>query len=498
MKFIESIFHWAQQTPQKVAHQSGDLVLTYGELFSQARHFANHLSALSKVNVPVVIQGHKEPEMLIGFVGCILARRPYVPIDISLPADRVNLIIQAAETEDIFTASQIKELVASASKHTIADEAFNQLPNDLIRPSDPVYIMFTSGSTGTPKGVVISAGSLQDFIDWMKTEQCFVNGNEVFFDQAPFSFDLSVMELYLSLTTGSTLYSITREEIANPASLFKRIAAGNLTVWVSTPSFAQMVLREKSFTAEHFPTLKKFLFCGEPLLKETALALIEGFPLAEVWNTYGPTEATVATTSVLITKTVAQANSRLPIGYSKPGSKVLILDEANSPVPYGEKGEIVIVGPNVGDGYYKRDDLTKAAFFRYQDQPAYRTGDVGFTATSDEKLLYCDGRKDFQIKLHGYRIELGDIEAHLRTCNTVLDAVVVPKMKDGAVELLAAFIIKKSDDSLEEFAITRALKKQLSQIVPPYMVPSRFIYIDLFPTTPNDKIDRNLLARMIP
>ena len=198
---------------------------------------------------------------------------------------------------------------------SLEDALSHWMASPPIDPNAAFYIIFTSGSTGDPKGVIITAGNLGAFVTWMLAEHAFVPAGEVFLNQAPFSFDLSVMDLYLSLATGGTLHSITREEIADFRRLFRSLTESGLTTWVSTPSFAQLCLAERTFAAERLPGLRRFLFCGETLFPETAARLCERFPEAEVWNTYGPTEATVATTSIRITPEIAARGGALPIGF---------------------------------------------------------------------------------------------------------------------------------------------------------------------------------------
>jgi D-alanine--poly(phosphoribitol) ligase subunit 1 len=263
---------------------------------------------------------------------------------------------------------------------------------------------------------------------------------------------------------------------------------------VSTPSFAQMCLAERSFAQPLLPRLRRFWFCGETLPPEVSAQLLERFPQAQVWNTYGPTEATCATTSVQIDQEVLRRYSPLPVGYTKPRTRILILDADGQPLPSGERGEIVIAGPNVSTGYLGRPDLNAQAFFTVDGERAYRTGDWG---RFEDDLLFFEGRKDNQIKLHGYRIELTDIEANLRAVAGIRDAVVIPAVKDGKPDSLAAFVVLSERPPGSDFQVSRTLRTQLGERLPSYMLPRRFVFLDAFPMTPNGKADRQELAALL-
>jgi D-alanine--poly(phosphoribitol) ligase subunit 1 len=242
------------------------------------------------------------------------------------------------------------------------------------------------------------------------------------------------------------------------------------------------------------PKLRRFLFCGETLANETAAQLLERFPAAEVWNTYGPTEATVATTSIRVTREVLAQYSPMPVGYPMPGTRIPIIGENGAPVAEGERGEIVIIGPNVSPGYLNRPDLNAKAFYVSDGLRAYRTGDWGRTR---DGLIFFEGRMDGQIKLHGYRIEIGDIEAHLRGLPEVADAVVLVVEKGGKPDSLAGFVVLRERGTGSDFELGLALKKQLGARLPTYMVPRKFWILDAFPMTPNGKADRRKLAEML-
>ena len=369
------------------------------------------------------------------------------------------------------------------------------LPQRDFTTDRPWHILFTSGSTGEPKGVVITYGCLMSYLDWMLAAHPLDGHNYTFLNQAPFSFDLAYHDIYLSLITGGTLFSITSQDIAESRQLFRALASSDANMWLSTPSFGRMCLVEPGFSESMLPDMQKFFFCGETLSPEVAQGFLKRFPRAEIWNTYGPTETTIATTAVWVDRQVLDKYSPLPVGYPKPGSPIYILGPDGSRLGEGQHGEIVICGPTVSPGYINRPELTRRAFFEMDGLPAYHTGDLGHFA---DGLLFFDGRMDSQIKLHGYRIEIGDIEANLRICANVQDAVILLALKNGLPDFLAAFVIlKQHPEGSTDYEITRQLKSELGRRLPAYMVPRRFYFLPEFPMTPNGKADRHKLAERI-
>ena len=483
MNLLERIDQWGIIAPEKVAHISGAETLTYGELRARSDALASHLDErFGDDRAPIAVLGHREPAMVVAFLGTVKSGRAYVPLDTALPQQRIDKILSISRPALVLTAQEVARLAAGGRERSALR---------CVRSNDPFYILFTSGSTGEPKGVIITLAGLEHFLAWMTTEQKFAPQAETFLNQAPFSFDLSVMDLYCSLVTGGTLFSISRDLVENPKLLYRALAGSNVTTWVSTPSFAQMCLVEESFRETMLPQVRRFLFCGETLPPQTAARLREGFPRAEVWNMYGPTEATVATTSVRIDDRIVEKYSPLPVGRPMPGTRVVIVDQARNVLPANERGEIVIAGPNVSPGYLARPDLTAEVFFESGGQRAYRTGDQG---RFRDDLLFFEGRIDEQIKLSGYRIELGDIETNLLRLPQVRDAVVLPMMKNGAVQSLAAFVLLSAREPISDFELGRALRKQLAERLPAYMLPRKFLFLEAFPMTPNGKVDRARLA----
>jgi D-alanine--poly(phosphoribitol) ligase subunit 1 len=486
VNLIQRIDHWAAAAPEAIAHLSGDKTLTYGELRRRSDGLASYLTnRFGNDRRPIAVLGHREPEMLIAFLGAVKSGRPYVPIDTALPQTRIDQILASSRAALVLTPDQIGQFSTGEPRS----------PTTAVEKNDPFYVLFTSGSTGEPKGVIITLACLEHFISWMLAEQEFSKRAEVFLNQAPFSFDLSVMDLYCSLVTGGTLFSISRDLIENPKKLYHALASSGVTTWVSTPSFAQMCLVEDKFAEAMLPCVRRFLFCGETLAPQTAAQLLARFPQAQVWNMYGPTEATVATTSIHIDAAILEKYSPLPVGRVMPGTKIFIVDESGGELSANNRGEIIIAGPNVSPGYVgRRLDLTDRAFFEYCGQHAYKTGDLGRFRDS---LLFFEGRIDEQIKVSGYRIELGDVEANLRALPAVRDAVVIPVMKNGTAQSLTAFVTLLARNETSDFKLAHNLRSQLGERLPVYMLPRKFVFLDAFPITANGKIDRAALARSL-
>lgn len=322
-----------------------------------------------------------------------------------------------------------------------------------------------------------------------------VKNHKRFINQAPFSFDLSVMDLYTCLASESCLFALEKQVQMDYKRLFEQLKKSDANIWVSTPSFADLCLADPSFSQELLPNMELFLFCGETLTNKTAEQLLCRFPKAQVYNTYGPTESTVAVTEVCVDKELLKKYNPLPVGAAKPGTMIKILD-GDREVPEGEKGEIVIIGNTISKGYFKNEKENQKAFFLYEAEdraiPAYRTGDKGYFR--DGWLFYC-GRIDLQIKLHGYRMELEDIEKNLMKVQGIHKAVAVPVLEDGKVKYLKAFCIYEQEiENPRE--LQKKIKEEMSEYVPDYMIPRKIKFVEELPITANGKVDRKRIQEM--
>lgn len=544
MDILKKIQECAKQNPQRIAFRRGcEDAISYGTLWEYSERLAAWLlEHADEDRTPVAVYGHKHPWMLVCFLACVKSGRAYCPIDISVPDARVEATLAALPSKYVLATEELhadagekqvlglsvlerilldaqdlsnnaERAVSAASEEkgdTVLKAEDERLPaavseENWVHGNETYYIIFTSGSTGTPKGVQITADCLNYYLDWSTGlgSSPEAKQGQVFLNQAPFSFDLSVMDLYTSLASGGTLYCLEKSVQGDYRALLQGLAASKAQVWVSTPSFADVCLSDKNFGQELLPELEVFLFCGETLTNKTARKLQERFPGAKVINTYGPTESTVAVTDVLVTQELATQEEPLPVGSPKPGTRIEIWDEDGAALPEGEKGEIIILGDTVSTGYYGRADLTEKSFFVSGDGTrGYHTGDKGYMKNG---MLYYCGRIDLQIKLHGYRIELEDVESNISKLPQVEHAVVVPGMRGGKVSSLTAYIVKRvteadgESDSGEESTNTAdetaKLRSDLKQFLPDYMIPKKIVFVDELPMTNNGKVDRKRLAQ---
>lgn len=491
---IEQIDAIAAKHPDWIAYDYLGEKNTYGELKAYSDSLASHILTRGiKEDAPVMVYGAQTFKMIATFLGIVKSGHAYVPIDRHSPAERLTMINEIAEPG---LCIAVEDLPISLGDLPILEgqelmDTFNSnkkvTPNSFVTGDDNYYIIFTSGTTGKPKGVQISHNNLLSFVNW-EVSDLDLPERPVTLSQPPYSFDLSVMDLYPTLVLGGTLKAVPKQVTDDFKQLFEILPTLGLNVWVSTPSFMDICLLQPTFDAEHLPALTRFLFCGEELTHATAQALKQRFPDAKIFNTYGPTEATVAVTAIEVTNDVLEKYDRLPIGHLKADTIGFILDENESIADAGTEGELVLAGPSVSKGYLNNPEKTDEVFFEYEGQQAYKTGDLA--VMDEDGTIYYRGRTDFQIKLHGYRIELEEVNHYLNNDALIQAGVAVPKYgKDNKVAQLVAYIVPEENDFDSQIKLTVAIKDSLKDSMMEYMVPNRFIFVDSLPQTANGKID---------
>ena len=496
---IERINRWAIETPDFPCYEYQGDSLTYLDLKQKSDSLASFIASTVQSDLPILVYGHMSPLMLVSFLACSKSGHAYVPVDVSMPVERIKQIIDVANPALILATESFPLEMNELNSVLIHPEKVSELANSIngftskdcfVKGDSNYYIIFTSGSTGKPKGVQITHNNLQSFTDWIVTDFSLKEGSR-FLNQAPFSFDLSVMDLYPALLTGGTIVPLDKTISGNLKDLYRAIPELKIDVWVSTPSFADLCLMDPNFSGETADSIAHFLFCGEVLTKGTAKELLGRFPNADIYNTYGPTEATVAVTSVQITDELIDQYPSLPLGAIKEDTILSIVDENDTILSDGEYGEIILNGPSVSKGYLNDEVKTFKSFYQQGNHMAYRTGDCG---SIQDGLLFFRGRLDFQVKLHGYRIELEDIENNLKQVSYIHSCIVVPKMRENKVDSLVAFVIPTEHSFDKEYKLSAAIKKELADKMPGYMIPRKWIFKKEFPLTINSKIDRKKLA----
>lgn len=452
-------------------YQINDKIYTNKDLYKYVCNIYQYLLTNNKERSNVIVYGHKDIYMIASFLACSFAGMTYIPIDESIPQERKEKIIEQSNAK-IIIAKKIEEVMFKENYEEIKDIYLNE--------NDTYYIIFTSGSTGEPKGVKILYRNIKSCMKWLK-DICNVNGATIL-NQAIFSFDLSVADIYLSLITKSKHYVLDRDTQKNYVLLFEKLRNSNANLAIITPSFAELLLIDKSFNRDMMPYLEKILFCGEQLTQRTVSKLYERFPNLEIINCYGPTECTFAVTSKKIDK---ENKEKISIGKAKNDTQVYIVNDNLEKVEEDVIGEILIVGESVGDGYLNTT-LNDKSFFIVDNKKAYLTGDLGY---KHKEELYCVGRKDKQIKYKGYRIELSEIKKVIEELEEIEKTVVTTlKNKEEKIAKIISFIKIKDNFEITEYEI----KQKIEKILPDYMIPIIKI-VEKMPLNINGKIDEKQL-----
>ncbi|MFJ8752649.1 amino acid adenylation domain-containing protein [Streptomyces sp. NPDC102441] len=365
------------------------------------------------------------------------------------------------------------------------------VPPLLDAPEAEAYLLFTSGSTGTPKGVPIRQSNASAFLETVRNRYGLEPGARCSqcFD---LTFDLSVFDLFAVWSAGATLVVPSRNDLLRPVRF---IADNALTHWFSVPSAISRAQAGGRLLPDSMPSLRHSLFCGEPLTWQQARAWKAAAPGGTLTNLYGPTELTISCSDFALPPDPADwpatPNGVLPIGLPHPGLEYAVLDESGHPAP---DGELCVRGPQRFDGYLDPE----ANHGRFHPAPApsdsavppdhwYRTGD---RVTAHDGTLHFLGRTDQQVKINGYRVELGEIEAALRSLTGVTDAVVVAVRETAdALGLYAVCLAPASEPAL--------LRAELVRSLPGYMVPRRVLTVGRFPCNPNGKVDRRAVAELV-
>ena len=512
-----------ERFPDRPALEVNGQSLTYDQLYQQAASLAATLQQNEPSDDPplTAVFAYRSPTTFAGVLGALFRGHGYVPLNPNFPPDRTaNMLQRSGCRAVIIDALGEKQLdqVLEGIEHPlllIFPERQDVEPlalrwpqhrvlgaDDLAPPSalkwnpiDPdaiAYVLFTSGSTGLPKGVMVAHRNINHFIDAM-VDRYNVTENDRFSQMFEMVFDLSLFDMFVAWENGACVCCPTKMQLLTPTAY---ICQSKITIWFSVPSVALLMKKLGLLAADTYPDLRLSLFCGEALQADVVSDWAKAAPHSILENLYGPTELTLACTLYRWDPQRSPAeceNGVVPIGEPYPGMSVLVADESLHEVQPGQAGELLMSGPQVALGYWQDPQKTTDAFVTPpgKDTVYYRTGDLACRPSNGAPLIYM-GRIDHQIKIHGNRVELGEIEAALRQAAGVDQAValgwpVTPSGAAGIVAFLGA-AQKKDPDPIRDTLKTR---------LPSYMVPREIRIMPNLPLNSNGKVDRKALMKIL-
>jgi amino acid adenylation domain-containing protein len=487
--FIEQ----AARTPDAIAVVAKDRRLSYRELDERSNRLARHLQTLGvKPDTLVGVAMGRSETLVLSLLAILKAGGAYVPLDPTHPRERLSMVIEDSGMRVLLTTAEARQkLPLELIGITVVDaedSSLATLNSDAVVSNTEshhlAYVIYTSGSTGKPKGVMVENRNVVNFFTGM--DRAIGSGPGVWLAVTSVSFDISVLELFWTLTRG---FMVVVHGDEGASTIADEIARNGVTHLQMTPSLARMLtLDTRAFAA--LGSLKQMLLGGEAVPASIIEHLRQVFK-GEIYNMYGPTETTIWST----TYRVGVPEKTVSIGRPIANTQIYLLNAELQPVPVEEIGELFIGGDGVARGYWNRPELTSDRFLvisPLSEQRIYRTGDLArYLPDGNIEFL---GRADFQIKLRGHRIEPGEIEDLLEHCAGVRQAVVVVREDREGDKRLVAYLVAEAVGAETASALRSVLESKL----PDYMVPSAFEFLPALPLTENGKIDRKALLKLPP
>ncbi|MFQ6329772.1 non-ribosomal peptide synthase/polyketide synthase [Nocardia sp. CWNU-33] len=499
----------AAATPHAVAlidaTVAPETTLTYAEFDARVNRLARRLIAEGVgPESTVVLAMRRSVNLIAAMYAVVRAGGAYVPIDPDQPADRIAHIIDIAAPACILTTSadgmpiETRAAALEVDRIELAGFAATPIQNtDRIRPlrqAHSAYVIFTSGSTGLPKGVTVAHSAIVNQLAWLR-DSFALGPQDCVLLKTPATFDLSVWEFWSPLVTGGRLVVTTAGTERDPDRVRALIERHGVTVLHAVPSLVGMLLA----AAPDAPmplSLRQVLAIGETLPPATAVEFRRRAARTRLFNLYGPTEAAVSITAFEVRADPSQV---VPIGAPAWNSRVYVLDARLQPVPVGVPGELYLAGAQLARGYHRRPALTADRFvadpFAAAAEPMYRTGDI-VRRRPDGALEYLE-RSDFQVKIGGFRIELGDVESALRRLSLVRAAVAVARDDERAGTRLIAYVAVPESDSAARADLAVELRAAVALELPAYMVPAAIVVLESLPLNANGKVDRAQLPEPV-
>lgn len=507
LKFLET----AYKNSSNLFYTDRAESLTYAEMQVMVTNLASYISA-SKKPGKIGILGTKSPEAYMGILAAGYAGAAYVPLNLKWPEQRILQLLEALQLDALVVDKQGLSLLTPAVLSAAPDiiilpsienispardcqkitEFANVKAAHIIEPAavakkDLAYILFTSGTTGMPKGVMISAGALKSYLDQSRSWTQLTSQDRLA-ETCDVTFDLSVHNLFLCVDVGASLHILSSLEMLAPSRFIRK---SSITVWMSVPTLAAMMRKSGALKSDSLPSLRLSIFCGEPLPVATVKAWSQAAPNSIIDNIYGPTESTVICLRQRVNSTpvITPGRDIIAIGSPYTTMQVEIFDPNRQILPTGQIGEIALCGPQLAEGYFNYANTNQTdRFCMIKGERWYLTGDLGMR--DENGIFHHLGRTDNQIKLKGNRIELEEVEAHLRQAaqSEMVAVVAWPIIENSAQELVAFCTSNLTVD---------AIKAALLHSLPRYMVPTTIHIRDTLPLNINGKIDRKQLIEQM-
>ncbi|MBE0515250.1 amino acid adenylation domain-containing protein [Sulfurimonas sp.] len=469
---------------------------TYEELDKKSNQFIGFFSNSHILqNDVIAIANTKSFEDYAMMIACLKSGVTYVNLDIENPKKRINDIVNLCNPKAIFSLVEMDIITELCEENKVNFILYKSIENSDTDSNSTIsidgetiaYIMFTSGSTGVPKGVAITHQNLIHFINWIQ-QRYEIRTTDRFANISPMYFDNSVFDFYGALFSGATLVPVDKELITKPIELVGYIDKMQCTIWFSVPSALMYLTTMRVLTSDNFKNIRIFTFGGEGYPKSELRKLHNLYSnRATFINVYGPTECTCICSSYTISEDDFEDLSELPsLGSINQNFSYVILDENGRET---KLGELCLLGPNVGKGYYNDPKRTQESFKKFTnknnyEKNMYKTGDL---VEKRNNLLYFKGRVDNQIKHMGYRIELEEIELAIYNMKEVEECVVVYKRGKANYGKIVAYISTNFEIS------SNNVKEYLKDKLPSYMLPNSISILDRLPKNQNGKIDRKEL-----
>ncbi|MGQ4597152.1 non-ribosomal peptide synthase/polyketide synthase [Nocardia sp. R6R-6] len=475
------------RTPHAPAVRYRDVTLSYAELDSRAKSLAIELMRWGVgPETLVAVAMRRGIDLVVAIYAVLRAGGGYVPIDPDHPAERSEYVLGSAAPICVLTTSADDFDTATGVPVVVVDTLYlpppqGPWPHDYVHPDAIAYVIHTSGSTGRPKGVMITHRQMVNQFRWAQSAYPH-DGGDVVLHKTPITFDISTWELFWPLQTGAAIVIAAPDGHRDPAYLSSIINENAVTTVHFVPSMLEAFLDPVANPARQYPSLRRVLAAGEALSGETAATFAAAVPGATLINWYGPAEATVVTDHP-VRDTAAVT---IPIGVPVANTRVHVLDRQLRPVPPGAAGELYVEGVQVARGYLGAPTLTAERFVAHPGGARlYRTGDI---VRWREGALEYLGRSDFQVKLRGQRVELGEIETVLVGHPQVRHAA-MSLVRGATGERLVAYLVAGPGETIDEAAVLLHARGAL----PSYMVPSAVVVLPELPLNASGKLDRKAL-----